>query len=173
MNYMKNKFIISILLIIVSSFVIFIFLIMPNLDAIIEISKDITVQKEDLEAKASMGLNIRQISNDLNEIERNIDNLNHIFIQKGKELEFLNTLDRLSAKNLVISQATPQFSENTNTKVIRTPLDIKASGNSNSLISYLKDLEEMYYYFNIDYLEFNGDNNASLSLKGTIYQINN
>ena len=166
----RNRFIIGIIFILAGCFIIIGFLIVPNIEGIKKINEEISLEKEDLEKKASLGLNIRQISADISEIEKKIGSLNKMFIKFGNELEFLTTLDNLSQKNKVKAQVIPKFSDRAPEKPTKIPLNITISGERNNVINYIYNIDVLPYYFIIDSVEIQ-DNQGSLSasLSGHVY----
>ncbi|MFA6421991.1 MAG: type 4a pilus biogenesis protein PilO [Candidatus Buchananbacteria bacterium] len=171
MNLKKNKFIIAIFAITACCAVVIAFLIIPNIQDIVKINQDIIFQREDLEKKAALGLNIKQISSEISAMEKNSAELNKMYIKSGKELEFLTLLDEIAQKNNVDAQAVPQFPEKNAEKLTKIPLTIIIKGKFVNVFSYIGSLETMPYYYNIDSLEIQeGANDATTAnLTGNIY----
>lgn len=165
----KNKFLMGIALILIACGIIFVFLILPNIYDILKINKDISNQREELERKSSLGLNIKQMSKDISEIEKNIGEINKMFIKSENELEFLTALDNLATKNKINAKSMPEFPDKNIETLTKIPLSIAINGESENLMQYLRDLESMPYYYIIETISLNGNESANINLTGYIY----
>lgn len=167
----KNKSIVSIIVIIGACLAVTWLFIVPNIQAIVKINRDISSQREDLESKAALGLNIKKTSQDLADISERIKLLDTMYVKPGSELEFLGILDRLAQESQINAQVMPRFSDKAPTKLSKVPLEITAIGPYDRLIGYWRTLESMPYYYNVDSAELQGSDAAALTLKlsGNIY----
>ena len=151
-----------------------IFIIYPAIQEIININQEIKQERSALERKIALGLNIKKITRDFEEIKKSIDQLDKIFIVKNHELEFITELENLATARAVTLEINQDFNGQEmgdNTK--QAALELKITGNYVNLINFLQALENRPYYYNIDHFNFlaNAKNHQQLTLQisGKIY----
>ena len=71
-NYYKNKFLIKIGIILLFFIAIIAFIIIPALAEIYRVNQEISAERTKLERKLALGLNIKKIIKDLEEIEETV-----------------------------------------------------------------------------------------------------
>jgi Tfp pilus assembly protein PilO len=151
---LRNKIIATLVLFILIIFALIYFIVVPTIEDIKTMSKQIEEQKIDLETKYVKGNNLRQLTEDLKKIEPKLNLLDQIFINKNRELEFITTLENEANKSQVsqkINLNSPQATENQQFK--KNSLQLITRGGFNKQLKYLMNLESLDYYINIKLLE--------------------
>ncbi len=156
----KNKIIIKIIIFLFLIIALFYFLFLPLLTSIEQSKKDIINAKIDIHNSNDQAQNSTALAKKLKNIEPQINNLNKVFINKNRELEFITNLEGIANKNNIKQTIDLKNIPDTTTSFTTIAIDIKASGNFNNLISYLSDLETNYYYININNLDITSLHNA-------------
>ena len=99
LKYYKNKFIVNIGAVFLFFIAITAFIIYPVLTEISKVNREITDERIKLERKLALGLNIKKIIKDLEEIEGPAKLLDTIFINQGNELDFVRNLESIATKH--------------------------------------------------------------------------
>lgn len=151
---LKNKITASLagFLIIILSLIYFI--VLPTVKEIKAMSSAIEAQREDLEKKYIKGQSLRQLTENLKEIEPKLELLDQIFINKNRELEFITSLENKADNNQInqkINLSPPQATKSQGFQKIG--LQLSAAGKFIKQLRYLMDLESLNYYINIKSLE--------------------
>ena len=97
-NYYKNRFLINIGAILLFFIAVTAFIIIPAIAEISKVNQEITTERHKLERKLALGLNIKKIIKDLDEIGETTKYLDDILIEKNQELAFVK-----AAKNSVLN----------------------------------------------------------------------
>lgn len=149
--YKFKKQIIIILLSIVALMLVFILIIIPTIKLIIAINEEIYQQEDELKTKLALGFDAKKIKKELETAEKQLQELNKIFITKENELEIINDLESLAKNNQVEISIKSDFKQQTlNNNINKLPLSITVSGSYPQLISFIRDLDCQKYYYNID-----------------------
>ena len=153
MQYKKKIFIITIpcfLVIVVLS----IFLLLPAITDIKNISQEIKDKKQVLLQKQLRGQNIQKNIEELSRVKKSVDTYS-AFAQKEDELGFIKNLE-LIAKKYYMNQdiKISKIDEDDGTKL---RIVISSDGKFIDLIRYLHSLETQKYYLNIESLTVNSD----------------
>lgn len=149
----KEKNIYKIIILLVIGFFIFYFFIYNSIPKINNLSKEIIDKKIELEREYLQIKNEGKLLNQLRSIEPKMNILNNVFLNKNRELEFVNTLEGIADKNNVSQTIKPfENSNKTNNTFHESPLSLEATGSFNNLIAYIKNIEALSYYINIDKL---------------------
>lgn len=148
------------------------FVIYPAFAKIIAIKQEINREKIQLEKKLSIGLNAKNIKEELQAVEGSLAVLDTTLLNKDQELDILTFLENSAAKNkLTVKKLQPDF----NRKVVspgieKINLALDVSGNFNDLLRFLSDLDSSGFYLTTDELNLYSDKGvAGLSLNGWIY----
>lgn len=149
------------------------FFIVPSIQQILKMNNEISQQRLDLEKKSSLGLSIKQIKADLKDIEQNINQLDSFFIKPGKELDFISAIETLGMQNNIKLNISPQFpGQDINVRIKMIPLRISANGPYAQIQNFVRNLESMPYYYNIDSITQNGPKeNTSIQIIGRAYSL--
>lgn len=151
---LKNKIIAALIGFALIIFGLIYFIVMPTIKDIEAMGGEIEGQKIDLEKKYIKGNSLRQLTENLKEIEPKLSLLDQIFINKNRELEFITTIEN-KADNSQISQKinlnSPRAAENQEFQ--KNDLQLFANGEFTKQLKYLMDLESLNYYINIKSLE--------------------
>lgn len=147
-------------------------LIYPAVNRITSIKRQISQEKIDLQQKLNHGFSAKNIRSDLAKIQSSLSTLDRMFIQPGQELNLLSILETLATKHHVALIINPDFTgQNDNSGITKIPLELKATGSFNDLMSFANDLDAIDYYYIIDNLsliKIDADQ-ASLVLTGQVY----
>ncbi len=156
------------------------FLIIPNIDDINRIKKEIDAQLIDLEVKYQRGQSIKKLNANLKKIEPEIATLDQVFVKESEQVNFITSLEELATKNNVKQKLSLGKAQNSKSSFKKVPLQISLEGGYLSILSYLHDLETSPNYINIKTIEItstsanideNGmtKNNLSVSLSVDTY----
>ncbi len=150
MNYFQRKFILNIGVILIAFAGMIIFVIYPAMKEIVDIKKEISAERAKLEQSLARGLNINNIKKDLAEVGNSLNQLDVIFIQKGKELEFINQLEQTAVASNVTLETSDFSSQEISANTWEINLPMKAGGDYRSLMNFMQKLENMPSYYNLD-----------------------
>lgn len=172
----KRKFLIYLIIFIAAYAAIIIFIIIPTINDIRDISRSIYNERVDLERKYLRGQLLKKTIKDFEKIKPQEEKLSSIFVKTGQELELITLLEDIANKNQVdlkINLKTTQKQQ----KIPSLTLEIKIEGNYLNTLSYLNDLERLNYYFNVENLQIStygqeSTGSVKLSLVGNIYTEN-
>jgi len=121
MNSNKKKIAIIVSAFVIIIFIIEFFLVAPTLKEIKKINNDIRIEAEMLETKIQQGQFLKKVVQDFKSVESRKNEIDTLFIQNGKELEFITQLEIISQKyNLE-----PVFTKHLSQKPCRFPLKLK------------------------------------------------
>ncbi len=151
---LKNKITITMVGFIIIILSLVYFIVAPTIKDIKTMGNSIEAQREDLEKKYIKGQSLKKLTENLNKIEPKLELLNQIFINKNRELEFITSLEKEANKNQIgqkINLSSLEKTENQNFG--KTNLQLFTKGNFIKQLQYLKDLEQLNYYININVIE--------------------
>jgi Tfp pilus assembly protein PilO len=138
--------------------VIILFIIVPTVNDIKNISNSIYQERIELEKKYLRGQLLKKTVSDFEAIKPQQDILDEIFIKDGEELKFVSILEDLADNNGVRQNLDLQIKNTEEKKGIKhIPLKITVSGNFHQVMGYLNDLQMLKYYFNISDLRITSD----------------
>jgi len=121
------------------------FIIIPTVNEIQSIKTDITMERMELEEKFRQGQLIRKVLQDFKEAKNEQKTLEAVYIEPGKELNFITHLENLAlSHNLEQTLTKTAGDKNEDT---RLPIEIRLEGNFIQAMRYIADLESMDYYF--------------------------
>lgn len=161
LNYYKNKFYINIGVILLFFISITVFIIYPALKEISRINKEITGERIKLERKLAMGLNIKKIIKDLEDIEESAKNLEDIFLEKNSELNLISNLELTANKYSVGVNINSDFtSQDMGSGISRVEIQIIVSGNYKQILGFMNELEIQKTYFNLKSVSFSKNKKA-------------
>jgi Tfp pilus assembly protein PilO len=134
--------------------VIIFFIIIPSLDTIKSLRRDILLQKKDLEIKLVREKNMSELNGKLKTIEPKLKRLDNIFMNQSREAEFITIIEDIAIKNNIKETIVPSNAESKNEGDYRVvPISINATGDFKNLLSFLANLESLKQYFVIDNLQ--------------------
>ncbi|MFA5125132.1 MAG: hypothetical protein WC473_04935 [Patescibacteria group bacterium] len=171
-----NKKIIWAFVLFLAGTTLIIVIIYPTANKIITIRQEILKERQDLEKKLAMGLNANKIKEETDAVEKIMPRLRQVYIKPGQELEFLNYLDNLAAKNSLIIDIKPDFTGKAlSPEVTRLPIELIISGKFESVLTALNELERRETYFIIDVLSLTAQNDGlvAAAVSGNIYRQEN
>lgn len=163
-NYYKNKFYINLGIIILFFIGITIFIIYPALKEIAKVNQEITNERIKLEKKLAMGLNIKKIINDLEEIEESAKNLDNIFLEKNAELNLIGNLETIATNHNIAININSDFTgKDIGSNILQVEIQLIATGNYKQILSFISELENQKNYFNIKSISFSKNKKADNS----------
>lgn len=149
-----RKFFYSFLLTAASLAILAYGLAFPTIRQIKELRANIISQKLDLEKKLSQDRNMSQLSEKLKKIEPQLDLLDSVFLSQNQDLEFITALEGLASRFQLSQQLALGMDKTvTNNGYYIVPATIDVSGSLGNVIDYLKALEKMKFYVNIEALD--------------------
>ena len=167
---LKKKLILSLFIFLLVIYILVQIIVLPTIREIKKISYAIETQRLDLEKRYLKGQNLKQLRENLNKIEPQLDKLNRIFINQNRELEFITTLEETAAANKIFQKINLGAAEAVPAQRFKKiPLQLSAQGNFINQMNYLLKLEALDYYINIKTLELSpaptslAENGTSLS----------
>ncbi|MFA5029251.1 MAG: type 4a pilus biogenesis protein PilO [Patescibacteria group bacterium] len=175
MDYRKNKNFITIGSVVIVLLAVAAFIIYPNFIEISKINQEITSERLKLEQKLNSGMNLRKIKTDLTEIKETINQLESVFVKKNHELEFFTQLENLASQNGLLINLNPDLDgKDLGDGIKQIPLQINLVGEYPQLLGFLRSVENLPYYYNLDLLlastnSKNANQNITLQLIGSVY----
>ena len=131
-------------------FIVSYFLLMPTIDNIKNLKKDIINQKIELEKSKNRDQNMAKLSTDIKKIEPEINYLNQVFTDKNNKLEFITMFEGLANKNNVTQNLDMDKGEPIKASLFqKNPITVTVNGSYSDLVAYLKDVETLKQYINI------------------------
>jgi Tfp pilus assembly protein PilO len=153
MGIRQHQLIISLLCITTILVIIIILIIYPALRDILTINTTIAQEKEILEEKLALGLNIKTTEKIMASIDQTQPILDSVFIQQGKELDFITQIEQAAATHMVSPELKPNFSgKNITPNVSEVTIEINATGDYLNLHNFLKAIEQLPYYYTTEAL---------------------
>jgi Tfp pilus assembly protein PilO len=148
-----HQFVISLATITTVLIVIIILIIYPALRDILTINSTISQEKEILEQKLALGLNIKTTEKLLASIDETQPILESVFIRQGQELEFITSIEQAATQHGIELELKPDFTGKAITPdVSEVTIEITATGNYLSLQDFLKTIEQLPHYYTTEAL---------------------
>ncbi|PLX28000.1 hypothetical protein C0583_02070 [Candidatus Parcubacteria bacterium] len=173
----KQIMLITVIIFLVALFAFVYLLIIPQIEKIKEKRVTIANTKIEINKNTQEEENLSTQKSKLESIEDQLEQLDKVFINRNKELEFITTLEGVAAKNNVEQNIDLKaFTNNTKEGYVSIPLNITVSGNYYNVISYIQNIESLSYYFNITNLSLNTNSsqvesysNINASIKANVF----
>jgi Tfp pilus assembly protein PilO len=145
----EKKLIITILLALTLIFLLGFFIIRPLFNDITDLAKKTENEQQSLEELYQRGKTLTQIQGELKQITDRQEDLEKIFFEQGKELDFITTLEKISSENNVTQDVSLRQQENyrDNYTIMGVGLDLE--GSLIDLLKYFQSLEKLENYINI------------------------
>jgi Tfp pilus assembly protein PilO len=157
----KNRNITVTLTVLILNAAVIYFFILPTINKIKSLRNEILNIEIDSANKITQEKNISDLNNKIKKIQPQLNEINSIFINQNREIEFINALEDLASKNNIDQKLNIDFNNPTKGGTFNSvPVGINANGNFNNVIGYLSALEAMSYYINIDSVTFTASNNS-------------
>ncbi|PIR13173.1 hypothetical protein COV49_03125 [Candidatus Falkowbacteria bacterium CG11_big_fil_rev_8_21_14_0_20_39_10] len=107
------------------------------------------LEKEYLQAK-----NIKELSAKIKTVEKKAEELNRVFINENRGLEFVTTLENTADKNNVSQKINLMDGSAVEGSLYKkAPIQLSTQGSFKNQMNYLTDLETLSYYININTLD--------------------
>jgi Tfp pilus assembly protein PilO len=145
----EKKLIITILLALTLIFLLAFFIIRPLFNDITNLAKKTEAEQQSLEELYQRGKTLSQIQNELKQITDRQGDLEKIFFEQDKELDFITTLEKISSENNIIQDVSLRQQENYRDDYIIMGVGLALEGNLIDLLKYLQSLEKLDGYVNI------------------------
>lgn len=145
------------------------FVLYPFYNKITDLNSSIYDKRVRLASYQQQRENIEKTQRDYNEIKKDVDVINKVFVDETQILDLIASLESIADKNEIaqqfdISPIDPLAEE----KVY--PMHIVLNGTWNNLVAYIHAADELHYYIVIDDLNFTSFNNElSLALSAKVY----
>jgi len=175
MSNVAKKIIAYTLTVICLILLIIYFIVIPTVRDIKKISSDVYAERLDLEKKYLRGQLLKKTVEDFEKIKPQKNKLLSAFITENQELEFITNLEKIATENkLTQNIRLHQNPDDQGDKIFyNLPLEVTAQGDFINIMKYLRDLETLSYYFNINSISLDSDGQTPLSvsvnLKGSVY----
>lgn len=159
LNPKYNRIIIIFAAIIISLLILFIILL-PTLKKIKQMTQDIYSQRVALEKLYLRGQSIRKSKENYEKIKDDIKQLENVFNYVGQELNFITALEKIAEeKNIsqiinIKNGGKESTKKPVNEDYHSIEVVVNLNGNYNDLIRYLEAVQNLDFYFNINYLDF-------------------
>ena len=153
------------------------FVVVPAIQDIQQLNKQIVEQRAQLESRYEKRLTIKNSIKNFNNLSPQIPGLlSSIFVNSGNEIEFITALESLADKNN-LTQSINFDTKNGETSLEnkrRVPVDITITGDYVNILKYISDTERLNFYFIIDHISSSakfGDSSGIVRtmLKGHTY----
>lgn len=167
MNKSKKQLILSVLLL-TSVFLILFLVIWPTIRDIRKISQTIEMLRADLEKKYLRGQTLKKTIADLNQIKKEMPELESIFLESGQELKLVTTLEQIADRHQLEQNIALDIEGEKNDQLIKTiPFQFTVKGKFKDVLRYIADIEQLSWYLNVSDLNIiaqnTGRSSASIS----------
>ena len=155
LNSKKRLYIYASILIIFIILIVY-FLILPSINKVKETHVAILNQKIELKQSIDQGKNLSQLGEKINKIKPELEKLNKIFINKNRELDFITSLESIADEFEVKQEINlnPGKKEKESEYEI-SPITINLEGTYLNILQYLKEMESLEYYINVNSININ------------------
>ena len=164
-----RKYILIFLILLISSLALIMGIIKPCLKKTREDNLLIQNQKQTIEKLLAKGQSINHNRQNLEEVQKNIDVLDTIFLKTGEELNFIMDLEKAAQKNNL--EQVIKFDNNKGTQeaeITMVPIDLQISGNLKNIIAYINMLETFDYSINLTKIDISSQNRKKTKKNGLI-----
>ncbi|MDD5039794.1 MAG: type 4a pilus biogenesis protein PilO [Patescibacteria group bacterium] len=120
---------------------------------ITSLNSQIYDQRVELAIFQEQRINIEKTKQDYNKIEKDINKVTSMFIDRKNIYQLIDTLETIASRHSII-QSINLPTEATQIQTNLLPLQISAQGTWQNLLSYLADLEHQDQYFVITSIKF-------------------
>jgi Tfp pilus assembly protein PilO len=153
----REKIIFSTSLTLVLTAILLIFVAWPSIREIKSLNDQIYYQRLELEKLYQKGQLLKQTLKEYEEVKPTTAALDHIYIKRGEELNFITTLENIASTNK-LEQNIRLGSQDPKKQTNQLPMQLELKGSLSSFVSYLAGLEALDYYLNIDTVRLSGAN---------------
>ncbi len=152
MKISNQKTIVTIIgtVLIIAGLLVFVYL--PMTKSIKELRTQITEKRIDKTILESQ-YNQSNITDDINQLIEQNDELNKYFISKNQLLEFITGIEKIATDNDVSENMTLPELPDKNDEIFEHPVTIAPTGTYDNIIEYLSHLESLDYYLSFNKLE--------------------
>lgn len=152
---LKRKLILFVVTVLIAIGVVIVVVIIPTMARIKAISRQIYVEREDLETKYQKGQLLKKTLSDFNEIKPDITIVTNAFLISDQELDFVTALEQLEASTGVQQNVDLKTDGAVLSRGFKEiPLRLTVTGTYPNLLAYLRQLERLNYYIYIDSIRF-------------------
>lgn len=161
----KQRVIFSTVFIIISLLLIIFLIILPTVNYINSLKKNIQITETEIEESYQRISLLKNSINQVNEIKNKVEPFYFLTLNEGEELIIIKELERLALENNILQSLDVNFNKNSNNQdglvsSAHYVFKIKISGKFIDLLNYLDDLEELPYYFLIDQMSISKEKNS-------------
>lgn len=146
--------------------------VIPSYNNIKKIKEDTLSLRDDLLLKQKVGSRLDNSIKNYETAKESEDLLDTIFIKKEDDIDFITSIEDIGSKNNINININFLFeSKEVKSFFEIVPLQISAQGSELNLISFLKDLESLNYYINVQKIDLSKKPIKNLSNRNTSNEI--
>lgn len=158
--------------------VILYFGIFVTLSTIKNLRAEIITEKIETEKRVNREQNMSGLMSKLKKIEKDLEKIDNVFIDKNSELEFITTLESVANYNNVTQGINLLPIDETIKENPKSIVNIVAKGKYIDIINYMQDIESLNYYVNISMINISrvakaqaeeNNDEVSLNLNADVY----
>lgn len=160
-DYKKNLLIFGATAVISLGLVLF--LAWPAKNGIEENYKEIKLERLKMEELLAAGQNIESNAQNLQLVKESLADFREVFLNRGEELQFIQTLEAVAQHNNVQQTINLDDSALANSQTIITvvPVKLHLQGELMNLMDYINELEGLDYYINLTRLAVQSQNSLN------------
>lgn len=180
----NKQFYVSVGILSVVTVGLFLGVVLPSTFAVREIREDIDGEHIKIQERYHERGQLKETLLNLREIKSSVTALTSVAVKEGRELEFVQALEAAAGRHTIeqdIQLKTVNQIELSDWEMT-VPITITAEGDFVDLLNYLRDLESLTYYINIDSFVFGStrtkgakkitDEPVRATMNGSVYWIN-
>lgn len=170
----KKKIAISMIIVGIATTLVVYFIILPTIQDIKKISDGVYNERMDLEKKYLRGQLLKKTIENFEKVKPEKDRLSSIFIKEGEELKFITKLEEIAAFHNLKQDLGLQAVKDGGSGFHSVPSGVSVQGEFINILKYLKDLQQLNYYFNIFSITINSageEDSITANLQGEIYAL--
>ena len=159
------KYIFILFALFIISLLLICLVIRPSLKSIKDNNQKIIYQKQNLTELLSKGQSLAENQKNLKKIKADFDKLENVWLKAGNELGFITDLEKAAENNQLeqsISFDNDKGDKETQaTKTRMIPIGINLNGGLDEFINYMREIEALDYYININQVEISSHTNQA------------
>ncbi|MBD3311823.1 MAG: hypothetical protein GF349_05050 [Candidatus Magasanikbacteria bacterium] len=174
----RSKIIIQLVSLILILGAIIYFVLIPNAMKILKLQSDINQNQQFLEEQWQKSKHLKKSMQEFDTVKKEVEKYSAMTMKEGEELKIITELEAVAEKNnirqnLELGDISNEEDPDIGLKFYK--FSFRNYGTYHDLVKYLKDIEELPYFINIDTLRFQrGSGNkynaqVGLNFEGTIY----
>lgn len=143
--------------------------IKPFVAGIKETKAEIGNYQLELEREYLRARNIKELSAKMKTVEKKAEELNRVFINENKSLEFITTLEKIAVQNNISQKINLLDASAIEGGIYEeAPIQLSTQGSFKNQMGYLTDLETLSYYININTLDIKSSGQSAPDEAGAV-----